>query len=357
MGFLSASFLVTVRERFVSWLGGIDEARREILLASLVLVLLLLVGTVGYVLIEGEQWTWIDGLYMTFITLTTIGFAEVQTLSTAGRLFTIGIAFVGIGAVAFVAARSAQLLINSESLRQRQIMRRIRNMEHHYIIAGYGRIGKRVVEDLQRARQTFVVIDRDPVEIKALQEAGLSCIQGDSEDEETLRAAGIDRARGLIITLPEDATNVFVTLVARELNPTLFILARTNDARNRRKLLQAGARKVIAPSDVGADRMAQVVLRPHVDRFMEQVLKNSSLGLQIDEVEVQPRAALAGKTLAQSNLRQQFDAIVIAIIDAETGEMKFNPGSHDEITAGDVLIVLGSEEMISRLRRDGCMAP
>jgi voltage-gated potassium channel len=235
-------------------------------------------------------------------------------------------------------------------------MRKIKHMEDHYIVSGYGRIGKRVAEDLQRAGKDFVVIDRDENEYEAMQEANIPSIRGDSEDEETLREAGIERAYGLIITLPEDSTNVFVTLVARELNPNLFILARTNDVKNRRKLLQAGAQKVVAPSDVGADRMAQVILRPNVDRFMEQVLQTNALGLQMEEVLVQTDAPLAGKSLAASNFRQQFDAIVIAIIDEETGEMKFNPGPHDQIEAGDVLIVLGSEEMIARLRREGCLA-
>ena len=346
--------LARLQERFVTWLAELDTARREIVLASVLLVLLLLVGMLGYHLIEG--WNWIDSLYMTFITLTTIGFGEVDTLSTVGRIFTIGIAIIGIGTVAFVAARSAQLLVASESLRKRQLMRRINNMEDHFILCGYGRIGKRVVADLQRAKKDFVVIDRDEAEYEALQEANIPSIRGDAEDEETLREAGIERAHGLIITLPEDSTNVFVTLVARELNPDLFILARTNDVKNRRKLLQAGAQKVVAPSDVGADRMAQVILRPNVDRFMEQVLMTNALGLQMEEVRVHPDAPLAGKSLAASNFRQQFDAIVIAIINEENGEMKFNPGPHDQIEAGDVLIVLGSEEMISRLRHEGCMA-
>ena len=352
MSFLSAGFLVTVRDRLVSWLATLDETRREILLASLALLLLFITGTIGYSLLEG--WSAMDGFYMTFLTLTTIGFAEVHELSTAGRFFTIFIAFVGIGSVAFVAARSAQLLVASESLRQRQNTRKIRNMKDHYIISGYGRIGRRVAEDLKVSNKPFVVIDRSEEQVEGIQEADMAAVLGDSEDEDTLLRAGIERARGLIITLPEDATNVFVTLLARELNPNLFILARTNDVRNRRKLMQAGAHKVVAPADVGADRMAQVILRPHVDQFIEQVLKTSTLGLQMDEVTVEPEAPLAGNSLAASNFRQQFDAIVIAILNGETGDMNFNPGPQDPIHAGDVLIVLGSESMITRLRRKGC---
>jgi len=335
-------------------LNRIAQAYREILFASLFLVLWLVIGTFGYAIIE--DWTLMDGLYMTFITLTTIDFGEVKTLSTVGRVFTIFIAIVGIGSVAFVAARSAQLLLAGQVLRQRQIARRIKHMHDHYIICGFGRIGRRVAEDLQHAGKTFVVIDLDEERIAALQEAGVPAILGDAEDEKTLRKAGIEQAQGLITLLHEDSHNVFVTLVARELNPELFILARTNETKNRRRLLQAGAHKVIAPSDVGADRMAQVILRPNVDRVMAQVLKASSLHLQMDEVKVETDAPLAGKSLGESQFRQQFDVVVIAIIKGASGEMAFNPDPNHQIEAGDILIVLGSQEMISRLASEGCKA-
>ena len=341
-------------EYFSGLLADIDPTQREILFASVFLLLWLLVGTLGYAAIEG--WSLMDGLYMTFITLTTIGFAEVHDLTMEGRLFTILIASVGIGSVAFVAARTAQVLLAGQMLRQRQMTRKIKHMHDHYIICGYGRIGKRVAADLQAAGKPFVVLERDEELVAAMQEVGMPAMVGDAEDEETLKRAGIAQAQGLITLLPVDSDNVFVTLVARELNPRLFILARTNSSKNRRKILQAGAAQVVAPSDVGADRMAQVILRPNVDRFMAQVMKTSDLGLMMEEVPVEPKAPLAGKTLAQARFRQQFDAIVITIIKGETDEMKFNPGPNDRIEAGDILIVLGSQEMIHRLEREGCMA-
>ncbi len=340
-------------EYFSGLLADINPTQREILFASLFLMLWLVIGTLGYAAIEG--WSLMDGLYMTFITLTTIGFAEIHNLNTGGRLFTILIAFVGIGSVAFVAARSAQLLLAGQLLRQRQMKRKIKHMHDHYIICGYGRIGKRVAADLQIAGTPFVVLERDQELVTAMQQAGIPAMAGDAEDEETLRQAGIENAQGLITLLPVDSDNVFVTLVARELNPRLFILARTNHSKNRRKLLQAGAAQVVAPSDVGADRMAQVILRPNVDRFMAQVMKTSDLGLMMEEVPVEKGAWLAGKTLAQARFRQQFEAIVITIIKGLTGEMKFNPGPNDRIEAGDILIVLGSQEMIHRLEREGCV--
>ena len=197
---------------FSGLLAHIDPAYREILFASLFLVLWLLVGTLGYAAIEG--WSLMDGFFMTFITLTTIGFGETPTLSTTGRLFTILIAFVGIGSVAFVAARSAQVLLAGQRLRQRHMMRRIKHMHDHYIICGYGRIGKRMAADLQTAGKPFVVLERDEEFVAAMQEAGVPAMVGDAEDEATLRQAGIEHAQGLITLLPEDSDNAIITDVA-----------------------------------------------------------------------------------------------------------------------------------------------
>jgi voltage-gated potassium channel len=341
-------------ERIRTWYVRLDPSQREILLATVTLIFVIAIGTIGYRAIEG--WPWMDGLFMTFITLTTIGFAEVRPLSDVGRFFTIIIALAGIGIVTFVAARAAQVLLASERLRERQNMKKIDKLENHYIVCGYGRVGQRLTEDLQQADQEYVVIECSEEEIHELQESGQLYVHGDAEEEENLRAAGIERAFGLILTLPEDSSNVFVTLTAREMNPNVFILARTIDHRNRSKLLHAGADKVIAPSEVGADRMAQVILRPNVDQFMERVLRAGALSLQIDEVEVRPGAALAGQTLAESNFRQQYDAIVIGMIDQSEGNMmRFNPAPSARIQEGDILIVLGDPDMIRTLREKGCM--
>jgi voltage-gated potassium channel len=350
---MATSFLRNPWDALIAWLARMDPSRREILLASLALMVLFAIGTGGYTFLEG--WTVMEGLYMTFITLSTIGFQEVHTLSGAGRLFTLGLGITGIGLLTFVVARSAQLLLASERLRERRLMKQINNLEDHYIICGYGRVGERLAEDLQAAGRSFVVVDIDEEEIQQLREAEILHVKGNAEDDQVLEKAGLHRARCLILTLPEDSSNVFVTLTAREMNPDLFILARTVDHDNRSKLLHAGADKVIAPSEVGADRMAQVVLRPNVDQFMERVLHANALSLQIDEVEVHPSAPLAGQSLAESNFRQQFDAVVIGIIDADTGDMQFNPTPSVRIEAGDVLIVLGDSDVIAALREEVCL--
>ena len=346
------SSITELREYVVSWLARTDQTHREILYASLLMLLLFAVGTAGYSIIEG--WQWEDGFYMTFITLTTIGFTEVHELSSAGRFFTIFIAIFGIGSAAFIGTRSAQLLLTSQRLRERHMQRRLDRIEDHFIICGYGRIGMRIARDLAQSDKEFVIIDRSDEVIEDLDETNYLHLQGEAEEEKTLMEAGINRAKGLILALPEDSANVFVTLMARELDPDIFILARTTYYRNRRKLLHAGADKVVAPDEVGADRMAQVILRPNVDQFMEEVLRTGALGLEMEEVEVKAGAPLAGKTLAESNFRQRFDAVVIGILDGSSNDLKFNPSPRDKLKEGDILVVLGSNEMIQRLRSEGC---
>lgn len=344
--------LVRLQDWVFSLLARTDQTHREIIYGTFFILLIFAVGTAGYAYIEG--WHWEDGFYMTFITLTTIGYTEVHELSRAGRFFTIFIAIFGIGSATFIVTRGAQLLLTSQRLQERHMNQRIARIEDHFIICGYGRIGARIARDLSESGNSFVVIERDEAVIENLKETNYLHLEGDAEQEDILKQAGILRARGLILALPDDSANVFVTLVARELDADLFILSRTTYYRNRRKLLHAGADKVIAPDEVGADRMAQVILRPHVDQFMEEVLHTGALGLEMDEVRVEEDAPLAGRTLAESNFRQRFDAVVIGVLDGGTDDLKFNPSPRDKIKAGDILVVLGSNEMITRLRVEGC---
>ena len=329
-----------------------DPGIREIALATLFLVGLNVVGAIGYRLIEGLPW--IDGLYMTFITLTTIGFAEVVPLSSEGRIFTMMLATFGIGAVAFIATRTAQLLINAQVLQARRMANRIAKLDEHFIICGYGRIGRRIAQDLTRAGTPFVVVDILEAKYDIALADGVLCVLGDAEKEEVLSAAGIKRARGLILTLPQDSENVFVTLSARELNPSLFIVARTDTHRNRRKLERAGATTVVAAYEIGADRMASVILRPSVSRFVDEVLQSHTFDLNLDEVTIAKGARVAGRTLRSSRLRVQFDAMVVAIV-GEDGTMNFNPPADTELNVGDTLIVMGTQAMIERLRTEACL--
>ena len=332
------------------------SAQREVVLGTLALAVLLAVGTAGYVLIEG--WSPMESFYMTVITLTTIGFAEVRPLAPAGQLFTIALAFVGIGTFATIASRAVQILVTSATLRQRAMQRRIDKLSGHFVVAGYGRLGQRIVRDLAAAGRSVVVVDQRDDRAAQLDDAGVPYVQDNAEEEETLRRAGIERAAGLVLVLPQDAANVFVALTAREVmqGRDLFIVARTNEQTSLNKLIRAGADKVISPLEIGADRIAQTILRPRVDRFMEKVLGVGSLDFDLEEVTIQEGSLLDGRSLVEVDFRRRFQAIVVGVLQAATGEWRFNPDAQLPLASGDTLIVLATVEQLRTIRAEGALA-
>ncbi|MCY4223270.1 MAG: potassium channel protein [Bacteroidetes bacterium] len=326
--------------------------RLEVIYSILFLIFWTFVGIFGYKLLEG--WSFMDGLYMSFITLTTIGYTEVDDLSDGGRIFTILYAVIGIGSFGFVTYRWARILVAGAVIRKRRLLKKIRNMKDHYIICGYGRVGVEVTSALLRAHKPLVVLDKDKEVADHLNGKGIDSVAGDAVNDQALHAVGITHARGLIILLPDDAQTVYVTLVAREINPDLFILARASDAVSRRRILQAGASQVISPVQVGAQRMAQVILRPHVEQFMSHVLQAEDLGLGMEQVIVEAQSALDGKTLREVDFRNAWETIVIAIMKKAGQKMHFYPQPDDRIEQGDTLIVLGSVDKIDKLTAEGC---
>ena len=326
----------------------LERAQRELLLGMAALAVLVALGTAGYALIE--RWNALDAFYMTFITLSTIGFSEVHQLSPAGKLFTVALATVGIGTFATIASRTIQLLVSSPGVRERLMQRRIAQFEQHYVICGYGRLGQRISRDLQAARKTFVVVDRREDRVEQLTADGYPYVAGDATEDAVLHAAGIDRAAGLVLVLPDDAANVFVALTAREARgDDLFIVARTNEQAATNKLLRAGADKVISPLEIGADRIAQTILRPRVDHFMEHVLGVDTLDFDLEEVLVEPGSALDGLSLLDVDFRRRFDAIVVAVFDASEDRWRFNPDARVPLAGGDTLVVLTSPEHLRKI--------
>lgn len=324
----------------------------RITIAFSILVIVFLVGSIGYHFIEGMGF--FDGFYMTFITITTIGFTELKTLSEAGRVLTMALFVMGIGVISYIASQTTQLIFESEIFRRRAMKKQLDKMKQHYIVAGYGRIGHRIAEVLQDANIPIVVIENRESTIEQIQDDKLLYVEGNAQDEAVLKEAGIERAKGLICTLSRDQDNVFVTLIGRELNPNIFILVRTNQHQNTKKILRAGANKVISPYEIGADRMANVILRPHVDQFMDRILGGTTQDHVFDEVKVFEGSELAGKTLSEASIRQKYFVVIIAIIPDDKDKIRFNPGRDDKIKVGDSLIVLGDIDRIKQLREDGC---
>lgn len=324
----------------------------RIAIAFAILMVVFFVGSVGYHLIEDMGF--FEGFYMTFITITTIGFTEVKNLSTGGRIFTMVVFVMGIGVLSYIASQTTQLIFESEIFRKRAMKKQLEKMDQHYIVAGYGRIGHRIAQVLQQANIPIVVVENRDSSIQRLKEDDFLYVEGDAQDEAILKEAGINRAKGLICTLSSDQDNVFVTLVAREVNPDIFILVRTNEHQNTKKILRAGANKVISPYEIGADRMANVILRPNVDQFMDRILGGTSQDHVFDEVKISDGSELAGKTLSEAQIRQKYFVVIIAIIPENKDRIRFNPGSDDSISIGDSLIVLGDIQRIRRLREEGC---
>ncbi|HKJ33890.1 MAG TPA: potassium channel protein [Balneolales bacterium] len=326
--------------------------RLRISLAFAFLILLFIVGAEGYHLIEGM--TFFDGFYQTFITITTIGFSELKPFSHEGRILTVLISIFGIGTIAYIASQTTQLIFENELFFKRALQKQIDKMDGHYIICGYGRIGRRIAQVLSDSGIEIVVIENQTDIINELKEGHIPYVDGNAQEEETLKKAGVGQAKGLVCTLSKDEDNVFVTLIARELNEKLFILVRTNQQKNTRKILRAGASKVISPYEIGADRMANVILRPNVELFVDRIVRYTEEEHYFDEIKVFEGSLLDGKTISEAGIRQNYNLVIIAIVPADTNKIIFNPGSSDRLNKGDILIVLGDMERINRLRTHGC---
>ncbi len=321
---------------------------KQLLYSVCLLLLLLFVGTFGYYLIEG--WSLFDALYMTVITLSTVGFSEIHPLSHAGRFFTIVLIMGGVGVAFYVFTMVTETIVSGQLqdfLGRRRLEAKLATLHDHYIICGYGRIGRHICRIISK-EIPFVVVENDPEVVKEIEKDGFIYLEGDATHEDVLKKAGIERARGLVSVLRSDADNVYITLTARSLNPKLFIIARADEEHVEKKLKRAGADKVVSPYLIGARRMALIILRPAVTDFLELATPEENLELQLEEVRVRPDSELVGKTLLESGIRQFSGAIILAIKKV-TGEMIFNPPPDYVFEADDTVVALGDRRGLARL--------
>ncbi|MCX5877874.1 MAG: potassium channel protein [Deltaproteobacteria bacterium] len=315
------------------------------------LFMVLSFGTAGYMLIE--KWSFLDSLYMTVITITTVGYREMGPMSPVGMVFTIFVVFSGMGLIIYILGAVAQAMVELQlgsMIGRRKLLSKIRSMKNHYIICGFGRIGKIICRELKANSIPMVVIDNSPGIDATMEHEEIPFIHGDATAEEMLVDAGIERAKGLVSVVRSDADNVFITMSARGLNPGLFILSRAEEEHTEKKLMRAGANRVVMPYHIGGQKMAHAIVKPAVSDFLEFTVHNRRIGLEMGEVVVSENSHLSGVKLADSGIRQQMDVIIIAI-QKKDGEMKFNPSSQTQIESGDTLIALGESEDISRLAK------
>ncbi len=322
--------------------------KRAALRVSLAGIAVIAFGTVGYVLIEHASV--LDALYMTVITVTTIGFEEIFPLSPAGRVFTIFLAFAGVGVILLLASEFARVVIEGDLQRLmglRKDVRMVGKLDQHMIVCGYGRMGRSVVEILRQRGSRFVVVEQSADRCQSLRHEVDHFIQGDATQHEVLVSAGIERASTVIVCLPDDALGVFTVLLARQLNRSVTIIARAVEEQAEERLQMAGANRVINPYRIGGMRLAFTALQPTVVDFLDASLPGAHGELELAEIRIGQGSELADTTIAGANIRRRFGIIVVALKRGQ-GSL-FNPDPDTPMRAGDTLVALGTAEAIERI--------
>ncbi len=323
------------------------ESLKQIRRGILILILIVVVGTIGYELIEPD-FGFLDAVYMTIISMSTTGFHEVKPLSDYGRIFTMFIIISGIMTIAYLGGKGAQLIIEREFFRRKRMTKKIARLKDHYIVCGYGRMGKVIVEGLEEHRVPFIIIENSPEKVKMLTERNYFIIEGDATNDEILIEAGVERARGLVSVVQSDSDNVFTVLSARELNPDLFIVARAIDENTAIKLRKAGANRVVNPYELGGSRLLYLLLKPSVMDFIDGVARSNEYQLNLEEVTISESSPLVGKSLSESPIREELNIIIVAI-HRKDRKFIYNPRGNVKLEVGDKLIAIGEKEHLLKL--------
>jgi voltage-gated potassium channel len=317
------------------------------------LFLVILIGMTGYHLIEG--WPFLDCLYMTVITIFTVGFHEVGDLSSLGRIFTIFVIFGGAGTAIFAFTKVGEIIYEggiNQFWRRKSMENKLKNLKNHYIICGHGRMGRIVRGQLEEENLPFVVVDSNEEKLEDLKESHDCCfIEGDATQEDVLLKAGIKTAKGLVALLPTDPDNLYLVMTVKLLNPSLFVIARAMTEEGEKKILQIGANFVVSPYSVSGLRIAQALIRPTVVDFVDLIIRREELSLFLEEFVVRRNARIDGQTLKTCDLRREANVIVVAI--KKPGrEIVFNPSPDIQIEMGDTLLVLGYKDAITQFEKN-----
>ncbi len=325
--------------------------RRRLIYIALAIATVLAAGTTGFIVIE--RYPAFDAFYMSLITIATVGYSEIHPLSQAGRVFNSFLMFFGVGVMFLAIGAVTQSVVELELgdvLGKRRTKRMIEKLDKHYLVCGYGRVGRGAAAEFQRAGVPFLVLDQDAGKVERASRAGCLAMAGDSTNDEILKDAGVQRARGVVAALSSDADNLFLVLSAKALNPLINVSARVNEEEAEQKFRRVGADVVFRPYRMTGYRLAQSLLRPHVTEFLDFTTQNLGLDVSIEQVKVSAGSELAGKSLAQLQVRRELGVIVLAIR-RENGQMLFNPPADAVIAAGDYLIAMGEAANLRLLER------
>ena len=355
-----------VRKRWEFWHGGPPSSPERSIhdpsphtwrlwLSLSIPFFLLIIGAVGYRTIEGnEKWTWSDAIYMSAITLTTVGYGETHELSQPGRWFTIVFLFGGVFTLFYTASEMIRYVVSgqiSQVLGRERMERALAQLSDHAIVCGYGRMGRLVCQDFEKQEMPFVVIDRDPALLNELKFAHGVPLHGDSTSDEVLTHAGILRAKALVATLPSDADNLYVVLSARSLNEKISIVARAEEEAAVVKLRRVGANHVIAPYAIGGHRASQAVMKPSVGHFLDMVSRHD-VDYVVEEILIEIGSPLCGKLLRQSKLHEEHGVVVLTI-KSPGNDMTYNPKGESLLEAGHILIVVGRPAQLKLAKKLG----
>jgi voltage-gated potassium channel len=328
-----------------------QRLRQELTIAILIFLSVLLIGTVGYQVIEG--WNWLDALYMTTITLGTIGYGETHPLDENGRIFTIALIFMSIISIGFIVNRFTEAVVQGyfqEVIRLRQQKRLIEILDRHYIVCGFGRTGRQVTAEFASEDIDFVVLDKEVEQIQQAEQLGYKAVLGDASLDETLQRVAIERAVCIVCTLPSDAENLYTVLSAKTLSPDIRAIARASSEEAMQKLRRGGADEVISPYITGGKRMAAAALRPQVMDFVDGIISGANRSYYIEEFLIDSKCPQVSRTLNEARLRSQSGALVLAIRRAD-GTLLGGPNANTVLLEGDVLICMGTSDQLRQLNQ------
>ena len=311
---------------------------------------LIIIGSLGYYYIGGSDWTLLDSIYMTIITLASVGYGEVHELDNLGKIWSILLIIFGVTGVGALFRTINEEFIQSQLFWKKKMKKTISKLKNHYVICGYGRMGAVIAKELSDKGKKFVIIDYSEEKIEIIRENGMLCLQGDATSEETLKSAGIDKASGVAVVLDTDQDNLFVTMSIKTVYPDTFLLSRCSRKENQSKLIRAGANKVINPYISGGHRMAEILIKPQVEDSITVVSpKDSKVNLTIDEIRLDGVQKYNGVTIKESDIRNQFDVSIVGIMKSN-GNSIINPSSDEVLNTDQTIILIGEVEKMDRFK-------
>ena len=311
---------------------------------------LLLFGSIGFYILGGEEWSWIDSIYMTVITLSTVGYGEVHPLTDAAKVLSILIIIFGVTGIGVLIRTFREEFIQIDQYRKNKIMKNISNLKNHFVICGYGRMGAVIAKELNEKNLDFVIVESNDQKADIIRAKGWFCVHGDATSEETLTSARVDQASGVAVVLDTDQDNLFVTMSMKTTNPELFILSRCSKEDNKSKLIRAGANKVVNPYTAGGHRMAEILLKPQVEDSISVLSpKHAKMNLTLDEISLKNLDRYDGILIKDSKIREDYDVTIIGII-RNTGESIINPEPDTILNTSDTILLIGEVSNMDRFK-------